>query len=160
MMSRYPWVRAYSGSNHSGLWSPTAAAHRCQSRRLTSPVAVAATVPTREADSASIRLCSCAPLLLIASLCIVVVAVRSRLVLQPRRRYIRPATQCRQHPGPLGEQMQIGLDHIAHAAVQLVRIERDQFRRGRRVHAGNRGLTGGGVALLDPEDRRMGGEAR
>ena len=56
--------------------------------------------------------------------------------------------------------MQIGLDHIAHAAVQLVRIERDQFRRGRRMHAGNRGLTGGGVALPDPEHRRMGGEPR
>ena len=54
--------------------------------------------------------------------------------------------------------MQVRLDHVTHAAMQLVCIEGDRFRRGRRMHSGNRGLTGRGAASPDPEHRRVSGK--
>jgi hypothetical protein len=49
--------------------------------------------------------------------------------------------------------MQIGLHHITHPAVQLVRVKRDRFRCAGRVHSGDRGFTSRGAAPPDPEHR-------
>ena len=43
--------------------------------------------------------------------------------------------------------MQVGVDDVAHAAVQLVGVEGDELRRAGGVHAGHRRLTRRGVAL-------------
>ncbi len=143
MMSRYPCCRAYSASNQSGLWSPTAAAQRCQSR----PVHLAGSDGDDRTDPRGrLRVDEAVrrhrP------------AVPVHLVLKPFRGDVGSTTERRKYAGAFGEQMQVGVDDIAHAAVQLVRVEGDLLDLG-GAHPGDRRLPRGRAAAPDPEHRRL-----
>ena len=69
------------------------------------------------------------------------------LVLKPCRGDVGATAERGQYAGAFGEQVQAGVDDIAHAAVQLVRVERDLLDLG-GVHPGDGCLPRCGAALV------------
>ena len=70
-----------------------------------------------------------------------------RCLSKPCRGDVGAATERRKDPRAFALPMQVGVDDIADAAVQLVGVEGDELGGGRRVHAGHGRLPGRGVAL-------------